>query len=67
MIVIYEKFINEDNIEDERNLFDCDTLKEMKIFLEKKCNTKTSLANLSKIIRNNGTISKKYKIYKIKI
>lgn len=67
MIVIYEKFINEDNIEDERNLFDCDTLKEMKIFLEEKCNTKTSLANLSKIIRNKGTISKRYKIYKIKI
>jgi hypothetical protein len=39
----------------------------MKIFLEEKCNTKTSLANLSKIIRNKGTISKRYKIYKIKI
>ncbi len=66
MIVIYELNINSDNQEYELNLFDCDSLKEAKYFFEFKLGVKTSLNNLSKHIRTNGTINKKYKIYKIK-
>ena len=66
MIVIYELHINSENQEDELNLFDCDSLKEAKYFFEYKLGVKTSLLNLSKHIRNNGTINKKYKVYKIK-
>lgn len=66
MIVIYELYINERNQEDEINLFDCDSLKEAQYFFEFKLGVKTSLKNLSKHTKNNGTINKKYKIYKIK-
>ena len=66
MIVIYEIHINNKNQEDELNLFDCDSLKEAKFFFENKLGVKTSLTNLSKHIRTNGTINKRYKIYKIK-
>lgn len=66
MIVIYELHINNENQEDELNLFDCDSLKEAKYFFEFKLGVKTSLTNLSKQIRTNGTINKKYKVYKIK-
>ena len=66
MIVIYELHINNENQEDELNLFDCDSLKEAKYFFEFKLGVKTSLTNLSKQIRTNGTINKRYKIYKIK-
>lgn len=65
MIVIYEIFNNDDNKEDERNIGDFDTLKEAKYFLETKFDTKTSIANLSKMIKKKGTINKKYKIFKI--
>lgn len=66
MIVIYELHINDNNKEDELNLFDCDSLKEAKHFFEYKLGVKTSLTNLSKQIKKNGTINKRYKIYKIK-
>ncbi len=66
MLVIYELHINNKNQEDEMNLFDCDSLKEAKYFFEYKLGVKTSLTNLSKQIKTNGTINKKYKIYKIK-
>jgi len=66
MIVIYEIHINDRNREDELNLFDCDSLKEAKFFFENKLGVKTSLTNLSKHIRTNGVINKRYKIYKIK-
>lgn len=66
MLVIYELYINERNQEDEINLFDCDSLKEAKYFFEFKLGVKTSLKNLSKQTKNNGTINKRYKIYKIK-
>lgn len=65
MLVIYELHINNMNKEDELCLFDCDSLKEAKYFFE-KLGVKTSLTNLSKRIRTNGVINKKYKIYKIK-
>ena len=65
MIVIYEIFTNDNNKEDERNIGDFNSLKEAKYFLESKFETKTSLANLSKMIKNKGTINKKYKIFKI--
>ena len=64
MLVIYEKFINENDMEDERNIGDFDTLKEAKYFLEEKYGTKTSISNLSKMIKRKGTINKKYKIFK---
>ena len=66
MIGIYELYKNERNIDDELHLWGCDSLKEAKYFFENKLNTKTSLANLSKMIKNKGIINKKYKIYKIK-
>lgn len=66
MLVIYELHINDRNKEDELNLFDCDSLKEAKYFFEYKLGVKTSLRNLSKQIKTNGTINKRYKIYKIK-
>ena len=66
MLVIYELHINNRNQEDELNLFDCDSLKEAKYFFEYKLGVKTSLTNLSKHIKTNGVINKKYKIYKIK-
>ena len=66
MLVIYELHINNKNQEDEMSLFDCDSLKEAKYFFEYKLGVKTSLTNLSKQIKTNGTINKKYKIYKIK-
>jgi hypothetical protein len=66
MLVVYELYMNENNEEDELNLFDCDSLKEAKYFFEFKLGVKTSLANLSKLSKINGTINKKYKIYKIK-
>ena len=65
MLVVYELYMNENNEEDELNLFDCDSLKEAKYFFEFKLGVKTSLANLSKLSKINGTINKKYKIYKI--
>ena len=66
MLVIYEIHINNRNQQDELNLFDCDSLKEAKFFFENKLGVKTSLTNLSKHIRTNGIINKRYKIYKIK-
>lgn len=66
MLVIYELHLNNKNKEDELNLFDCDSLKEAKYYFECKLGVKTSLTNLSKHIKNKGTINKKYKIYKIK-
>ena len=66
MLVIYELHINDNNKEDELNLFDCDSLKEAKCFFEFKLGVKTSLNNLSKHIKTNGVINKRYKIYKIK-
>ena len=66
MLVIYELHINNKKHEDELNLFDCDSLKEAKYFFEYKLGVKTSLTNLSKQIKTNGVINKKYKIYKIK-
>jgi hypothetical protein len=54
------------NKEDELCLFDCDSLKEAKYFFEYNLGVKTSLTNLSKRIKTNGVINKKYKIYKIK-
>ena len=66
MLVVYEIYINENNEEDELNLFDCDSLKEAKYFFENKLGVKTSLNNLSKHTKNNGTIDKRYRIYKIK-
>lgn len=66
MLVVYELYINENNEEDELNLFDCDNLKEAKYFFEYNLGVKTSLENLRKHTKNNGTINKKYKIYKIK-
>lgn len=65
MIVIYEIFTNEFDELDERNIGDFDTLREAKYFLENKFDTKTSIANLSKMIQRKGTINKKYKIFKI--
>lgn len=66
MLVVYELHINNMNKEDELCLFDCNSLKEAKYFFETKLKIKTSLNNLSKHIKNCGTINKKYKIYKIK-
>lgn len=66
MLAIYELHINNMNKEDELCLFDCDSLKEAKYFFEFKLGVKTSLTNLSKRIKTNGIINKKYKIYKIK-
>ena len=66
MLVIYELHMNNMNKEDELCLFDCDSLKEARYFFELKLGVKTSLTNLSKQIKTNGTINKKYKIYKIK-
>ncbi|MBR1386400.1 MAG: hypothetical protein IJ568_06185 [Bacilli bacterium] len=66
MLVIYELHTNNRNKEDELCLFDCDSLKEARYFFELKLGVKTSLTNLSKQIKTNGTINKKYKIYKIK-
>jgi hypothetical protein len=66
MLVIYELHINNRNKEDELCLFDCNSLKEAKFFFENKLGVKTSLTNLSKHIKTNGVISKRYKIYKIK-
>lgn len=66
MLVIYELHMNNRNKEDELCLFDCDSLKEARYFFELKLGVKTSLTNLSKQIRTNGTINKRYKIYKIK-
>lgn len=65
MIVIYEIFKNDNDMEDERNIGDFDSLKEAKYFLETKYDTKTSIANLSKMIKKKGIINKKYKIFKI--
>ena len=65
MIVIYELIKNERNMDDERNIGDFDTLKAAQMFLRDKFDTKTSIANLSKIIKKKGTINKKYKVYKI--
>ena len=65
MIVIYEKFINEDGVEDERNIGDFDSLKEAQVFFSTKRDVKTSIANLSKTIKKKGVINKKYKIFKI--
>ncbi len=67
MLVVYEKFKNNMNNDDERNIGDFETLKEIKMFLETKFDTKTSISNISKIIKKKGTINKKYKIYKINI
>ena len=67
MLVVYEKFKNNMNNDDERNIGDFETLKEIKMFLETKFDTKTSISNISKIMKNKGTINKKYKIYKINI
>ena len=64
MLVIYEKFINDNDMEDERNIGDFDTLKEAQYFLEHKFDTKTSISNLSKTLKRKGTINKKYKIFK---
>lgn len=64
MIVIYEIFDN-DGKEDERNIGDFNTLKEAQYFLQTKFDTKTSIVNLSKMIKTKGTINKKYKIFKI--
>lgn len=66
MLVIYELHINNMNKEDEINLFDCDSLKEAKYFFFEKLGIKTSTSNLSRRVRTNGIIDKKYKIYKIK-
>lgn len=65
MIVIYEKFINEDGVEDEINIGDFDSLKEVQAFFSDKRDVKTSIANISKTIKNQGIINKKYKIFKI--
>ena len=67
MLVVYEKFKNNMNNDDARNIGDFETLKEIKMFLETKFDTKTSISNISKIIKKKGTINKKYKIYKINI
>ena len=64
MIVIYEIF-NNDGKQDERNIGDFNSLKEAQYFLQTKFNTKTTIANLSKNIKNEGIINKKYKIFKI--
>jgi hypothetical protein len=66
ILVVYE-VQDKDGVFDEINIFDCDNLKGIKDFLEHKHNTKTSLANLSKIIKRQGTINKRYKIYKVNI
>ena len=65
MIVVYEKFINENGVEDERNVGDFDSLKEAQVFFSKHRDVRTSIANLSKTIKQRGTINKKYKIFKI--
>lgn len=65
MIVIYEIYKSENDLEDERNIGDFKTLKEAKYFLENKFDTKTSIANLSKTIKKKSTLNKKYKIFKI--
>lgn len=65
MIVIYEVFDN-DGVEDERNIGDFNSLKEAQYFLQTKFDTKTSVQNLSKILKTKGKIKNKYKIFKIK-
>lgn len=65
MIVVYELFKNDRNLDDERNIGNFDTLKETKMFLEDKFDTITSLANLSKSIKKKSIINKKYRIYKM--
>lgn len=65
MIVIYEMFVNDNNKDDERYIGYFDSLKEAKYFLETKYDTKTSIANLSKMIKKKGVINKKYKIFKM--
>ena len=66
MIVLYELYVN-DGKEDEINIGDFNTLKEAQYFLKTKFDVVTSIANLSKNIKNKGIIDKKYKIFKIKI
>lgn len=67
MLVVYELIKNERMLDDERNIGNFKTLREVKYFLENKFDTKTSIPNISKIIKNKGTINKKYKVFKIKI
>ena len=64
MLVIYELFTNEDNKQDEVNIGDFDSLKEVKIFLKEKRYTDTSIGNISSAIKNNFIIHKKYKVFK---
>lgn len=66
MICLYELYVNNGK-EDEINVADFSTLKEAQYFLKTKYDIKTSIANLSKNMKNEGTINKKYKIFKIKI
>ena len=58
MIVIYEVFDN-DGVEDERNIGDFNSLKEAQYFLQTKFDTKTSVQNLSKILKTKGKIKNK--------
>ena len=46
MLVIYEKFINDNDMEDERNIGDFDTLKEAQYFLEHKLDILVFVSNL---------------------
>lgn len=66
MLVIYEMYKNDRNIDDEKQIWGCDSLKEAKYFFENKLDTKTSTQNISKIIKNKGLINKKYRVFKIK-
>lgn len=65
VIVIYETYKNDRQLDDERYIGEFNSLKEAKYFLETKYSTKTSLANLSKMIKTKGTINKKYKVFKM--
>lgn len=64
MLVIYEK-VKDELLDDEINVFDCDTFKELQEFFEKKRDIKVSISNLWQIVKNKGMVKDKYKIYKI--
>ena len=57
MICLYELYVNNGK-EDEINVADFSTLKEAQYFLKTKYDIKTSIANLSKNMKNEGTINK---------
>lgn len=66
-IIVYEVCINDDGIEDERPVFNCDDINEVIEKFDRLFSIKASKRAIYKQAKSKGVFCKKFKIFRIKI